>query len=237
MSQSMRHEADAGIRSVADVLALVDTKGIQDENYLVRFYAKSYTLPDGKKTGIVAARAEGQTTDDRFTIRIPTCFGFQASLLDGTSLSVAPIEDLNGSVASPDGLVRLAPTKRRPNELLVKNVRFLPAAFDCSFAGIERAVVRYAITYLRMDEYCYREIDPEHLPGLKGLDYGLVSDIRIDSPKRLLKYIEDRLLSDLTSNSISPDIRKDLEAWEAGGSLRNAIAKTLKRSGLQRLRT
>jgi hypothetical protein len=236
MSPTIRHQAGAAIRSVADILAFIETKEIFEEDFLIRFYAKSWTLPDGKKTGTVSACAEGQRTGDTLPITIPTCFGFQASLPDDTALSIAPIGDLNGAVASPDGLVRLARTKSQPNDLLVKNVRFLPAPFDCSFSSIEHAVVRYAIEHLGVEDLCYREIAPDQLPGLRCIDYRLVSKIQITSQKRVLNYVEDRFKEVLGSDGLTPDMWNEYQVWKARGSLRSAIARTLQRSGLQQSR-
>jgi len=225
----------AEIRSVADVLAYVDEQGILDENFVVHFYARSWTLPDGKQTGTVAATAEFQSIGTLLLIKIPPCSRFQAALSDGTPLQTIPIENLDGAIASRDGLVRLAPTKIRPNHLLVKNVRFLPAPFDCGFSSIEDLVVRYAIKYLGMEDYCYREIAPHELPGLKRLDYRRVSQFPITSQKGVLNYVED-CLKDLMSGCLDRDALDDYESWKARGSLRSAIARTLKRSGLQQSR-
>jgi hypothetical protein len=99
----------AEMRSVADVLAYLDEQRLLDENAAVRFYARSWTLPDGKLTGTVAATVESRSLGTLLQIRLPTCSGFHAVLSDGTPLPTIPIADLNGAIASRDGLVRLAP--------------------------------------------------------------------------------------------------------------------------------
>ena len=225
----------AEMRSVADVLAYVNEQGIVDENVAVRFYARSWTLPDGKQTGTVAATVESRSLGTLLQIKLPTCFGFHAALSDGTPLPTIPIADLNGAIASRDGLVRLAPTKIRPNGLLVKKVTFLPAPFDCSFSEIEDIVVKYAIKHLGMEEYCYREIARHELPGLKRLDYRRVSQFQMPSQKAVLNFVEDKLKK-LMADCFDRDARADYDAWRGRGSLRSAIARTLKRSGLQQLR-
>jgi hypothetical protein len=223
----------AEIRSITDVLDYVEGKGIPDEDFLVCFSAQSWTLHDGKQTGIVGATAICPRTGNTFPITLPTCSGFQATLPDDTSLPTFAIAHLDGASATRDGFVMLAPSPTWPSGLRVKNVRFLPAPFDCNFSNIEQAVVMYAIEHLRMEDCCYREIAPDLLPGLKQLDYRLVSKIQITFKKKVLNYVEDRFNEVLESGNLTPEMRIDYGAWKGGGSLRHAIARTLARSGLR----
>ena len=224
------------LHSVADVLNRVQEEGGLASDFQVIFRAISVQLPEGKRTSVAVATIICSSTSRTFEIKMPACSGLRATLLDGTPLIDLDMSDLDQATAGPDGVVHLAMTPNRSKILHVKNVTFSHGEFLCDFSNIEHAVVLRALNHLGMLQDCYREFAPVELPGVRMLDYARVSGIRIPSLKRLLNDLEDYLIALSEMNDVTADMKRELRAWQGNGTVRNAVARTLRRSGMKQPR-
>lgn len=221
------------MQSVADIIDCIEQNWDLDD-YEIHFAAQPVTRYDGLKTGLVTAVVRCDSKEFGRAIPVESSVGFFACLRDGTPLPELPIADLNGAVAKSDGSVLLASNNASPAGLHIKSVRFLPAPFHYDFSEIEHAVIQYALQRLDLYDFCNREVSPSWLPGVKWLDYSCVAQVRMSSLKeRVISSVEKKLNDVLASDRLTPAMQAEYKSWKAGRSVRSAIERTLKQSGLQ----
>ena len=233
MPQIVRKRSNPDLRSVADVLYRMREEGDLTGDFQVSFRGMSVQLPEGKRTSVAVATAVCASSGRTFEIKMPACSGLRAKLLDGTPLIDLDMSDLDQATAQSDGVVHLAVTSNRSKILSVKNVKFIHSEFLCDFSRIEHAVILRALQHLGLLEDCYREVAPLEWPGARMLDYARVSSIRIVSLKRLLNDLEDQFIGLSKMDDMPADMQRELRFWKGKGSVRSALDRTLKRSGIK----
>ena len=151
--------------------------------------------------------------------------------MDSTKFLPSWIAYFHGAVATSDGIVRIQPSEAWPSGAELRNVQFHAVPLDCSVSEIEHFIVFLAIKFIRAEQSCYREIAPDHLPGMRRLDYAAIAKVKIDKWKPLPNSVEDELARVMKGNP-TVEMRKEYRQW-AGKNRRRAIEQTLKKSGLK----
>ena len=229
-----RLPTDIGHISIDSVFQDIDDRFSFDREYALHIASQSVQRLDGRQTGLVAAvgMRDGAVITPLFAMR--SSIKFNANLLDDTPLPAAPIQVLNGGIASRDGFVKLAPSSWFHDGLAVKNLKLIEAPFTYEFSEIDNYIVDRALRFLELHSFCNREIDPSLLPGVKWLDYSRVAQVKLAGKKQaVLSHIEKTIEEMLISKGFTDKMRADYKTWLAGRSLRARVITTLRRAGLQ----
>jgi hypothetical protein len=169
--------------------------------------------------------------DEVFAIPLVSFKDFQASLIDGTPMARTEIWALDGAQIFPDGSVKLAQQEGFPDGLLVSNLRLLKASPTYRWSKFDSYVIELALEGLPYQ--VFREHAPGILP-LAVLDFARVSTVKIQRLKNLLNRLEDRLQDVWERNDIlTAEGRTAFRKWQGRRSLRQAITRTLRESGMR----
>jgi hypothetical protein len=152
-------------------------------------------------------------------------------LIDGTPLARTEIWALDGARIFPDGSVKLIPQEGLPSGLLVSSLRFLKATPVYRWSEFDSYVVELALEDLPYP--IFRELAPG-IPSSTVLDFARVSAVKIQRLKATLNRLEDRLQEMWDRDDVlTVEGRTAFRNWQGRASLRAAIARTFRQSGMK----
>ncbi|HVX35070.1 MAG TPA: hypothetical protein VHC71_02505 [Hyphomicrobium sp.] len=222
---------DSKGESIEGILAAFERLGVLSERTEIVLSVGAYRGAGGKFVPTAAASA---VSAGRETISIPVASfdGYRASLDDGTPAPDIGISALDGAKILPDGSVALGRQAGSNDGLTLKDVRLRKSRPSYRWSEFDSYVLELALEGLPYK--IFREYAPGILSGA-ALDFARVSAVKIERLDDLLNRLEKRLKSiwaqDLTDNG-----REVFKKWQGRASLRQAIARTLRESGLRRAR-
>jgi hypothetical protein len=168
------------LRSLADALEkLRELDGLSDQE-TVQIKTRPLELFDGRRTGCVSIVRPPRGDNSTFIVLMPSSGAFTA--LTPLGRLTYTIDLLNGAISDADGNVELA------NGQFGHGVILKPVPFY-EFSETDAKIVRGALRFLQAENQCYRPVEPDLLPGIERLDYGLVERIRIEHLKRVQHYV------------------------------------------------
>lgn len=215
--------------SIESVLAEFRRRGIASDDAEIALSVGAYRAADRQLVPFAAASMKHG--DEVFAIELVSFKDFQASLIDGTPLARTEIWALDHARIFPDGSVKLVPQVAFPDGLLLSNLCFLKASPTYNWSEFDSYVVELALEGLPYA--VFREFMPGVLP-LAALDFGRVSAVKIERLKVLLNRLEDRLQEMWDQDDVlTVEGRTAFRKWQGRARLREAIARTLRQSGMR----
>lgn len=160
-------------RSIADALACFDRRGgLDDDQAEIR--VQEIALSDGDVVALVAV--VGRAQGEQIGIILTNATAFKAKNTYGEKES-HDINKLNGVLVDGNGNARLN------DGTYIHAIDLVPKNFYPNLTDDEMNILAGVINVLEIYELCYREVDPKLLPGVRRLDFGLIS--KIDDEKNL----------------------------------------------------
>ncbi|MBN9149787.1 MULTISPECIES: hypothetical protein [unclassified Nitrobacter] len=219
---------DCRAESIEGVLAEFRRRGIVSEDAEIILSVGAYHAADRRL--VLSAAASMKHGDEVFVIPLVSFKDFQASLIDGTPMAQTEILALDGAQIFLDGSVKLSPQEGLPEGLVLKNIRLRKSGPSYRWSEFDSYVVELALEGL--PHRIFREFAPGILP-LAVLDFAKVSTVKIQKLKNLLNRLEDRLREIWEGNDLTAEGRVAFRKWQGRCSLRQAITRTLRESGMR----
>ena len=175
------------MRTLADALEKLHSIGSLSEDGHVDIRTMPMRLPDGDVTSCVSV-----LTSDPFGcgVMMPSSASYRATTTLGQRCRYN-IVSLDGATSDALGNVELK------GGAYVHNVELLPTKLHYQLTPVQEEIVRLTISFMDAEERCYRYLDATALPGIRALDFSVLSTL---TPPRL-KAIERNVTRDLSTIS------------------------------------
>jgi hypothetical protein len=220
---------DCRAKSIEGILTEFERRGISSEQAEIVLSVGAYGGPDGRLIPIIAASTKVGT--EVFAIPLAPFGSFDASLLDGTPIARTEIWILHGAQILSDRSVKLRPQEGFSDGVLVTNLRFSRAISSYDWSEFDSYVLKVA---LKGSPYTVFRKFAAGILDLTDLDFARVSRVKVQRLKNLLNGLEDHLQGMWERDDIlTAEGRVAFRIWQGRSSLRQAIARTLRESGMK----
>lgn len=221
--------------SVPDALKEFERRGFSLNGAQMTLSVGPFRPPGGPTVAVAAVLLKQM--GDTSAVRLNPFKTFSATLMDDTPLVGQHPRVLNGARIREDGLIELCSELNEIdgvilNGVILKDLSFRTAQTKYPWSKFDTYVVELAAHRLRQHGRIYRSADPSVLP-FQGVDFAEVARIKIPKLSVLLNYLQDELERIAASDIWTAEGHANFQKWKGRASLRSAIARTLKRSGMR----